>query len=304
MIPSAAAGGAPAQQQRSHRNHKKSKETPANQVAPCKHNNWDNVRIKKGNHSLRCRTCQEQWRVHHSFFSRCVPFYKGKCELGARCPNVHIHQYKEGLKDRRERFGDKVLYGVPEKILGAHGIAEAEQTTTQPLLPLQDNINLNNTAPPNSINLTSVYEDDEEEFAATQPQSEIIAKMQQAAEVPPSLPSTAFQRHSSNLSVQSTQSIRSSTASSYRRLSSNLSQSSMRGPSPPHMFFGQNALPVTPVTIPTPDMSFSHMQCPSSPMTPTKLPGTPSCQTPGGSNRTPPVKYDDNEGVTPLTDSV
>eukprot|EP01059_Diplonema_ambulator_P003010 TRINITY_DN12662_c0_g1_i1.p1 TRINITY_DN12662_c0_g1~~TRINITY_DN12662_c0_g1_i1.p1 ORF type:complete len:262 (+),score=35.69 TRINITY_DN12662_c0_g1_i1:53-838(+) len=113
------------------------REVPAKVDPPCGHNDWDNVRIKKGNHSLRCRVCQSQWRVHHSCFSRCIPFLKGRCELGASCPNVHLNQYKEGLADRRKRFGDVVLTGVPEKILSSHGI---EPETTPPM-------DLNSTVP-------------------------------------------------------------------------------------------------------------------------------------------------------------
>ena len=90
--------------------------------APCGHNTWDNVRIKKGNHSLRCRLCQKQWKVHHSFFTRCNLFLKGRCDLGASCSQVHVYQYKEGLKERRGRFGDGVLEGVPVKILEGHGM--------------------------------------------------------------------------------------------------------------------------------------------------------------------------------------
>eukprot|EP01064_Diplonema_japonicum_P005034 TRINITY_DN1333_c13_g1_i1.p1 TRINITY_DN1333_c13_g1~~TRINITY_DN1333_c13_g1_i1.p1 ORF type:complete len:279 (+),score=55.25 TRINITY_DN1333_c13_g1_i1:77-838(+) len=112
----------------------KKKDLPIKHEQPCLHNDWDNVRIKKGNHSLRCRECQAQWRVHHSYFTRCIPFLKGRCDLGMKCPNVHLNQYKEGLEERRKRFGDTVLTGVPGKILCSHGI-EGEGEELNATLP-------------------------------------------------------------------------------------------------------------------------------------------------------------------------
>eukprot|EP00754_Rhynchopus_humris_P028055 Rhum_TRINITY_DN15126_c0_g2::Rhum_TRINITY_DN15126_c0_g2_i1::g.139888::m.139888 len=99
--------------------------------SPCDHNDWDNVRIKKGNHSLRCRVCQKQWKVHHSLFQRCPVFVQGLCDKNQACGFVHIHQFKESLKDRNSRFGGDVLSRVSPKVLGEHGMTAEYSATEQ-----------------------------------------------------------------------------------------------------------------------------------------------------------------------------
>ena len=81
-------------------------------TTPCPHNSWDNVRIKAGISTLRCRECQKQWRVHHSGFIRCREFTEGGCSV-ENCPDLHIFRYKETLVERKRRFGNAVLSGAP-----------------------------------------------------------------------------------------------------------------------------------------------------------------------------------------------
>ena len=95
----------------------------SNLPCPCDHNDWDSVRIKKGNHSLRCRVCQKKWKVHHSFFTRCTRFANARCTKGAKCGLVHIHCFKEGLRARLEKFGDDILENVPAQVLDLHGLS-------------------------------------------------------------------------------------------------------------------------------------------------------------------------------------
>ena len=94
---------------------------PPAPTCPCDHNSWDNVRIKKGINALRCRVCQVQWRLHHSQFTRCKKFNdntNGGCS--GECFDLHIHQFKETLAARKERFGNTVLNGVPLQIKCKH----------------------------------------------------------------------------------------------------------------------------------------------------------------------------------------
>eukprot|EP00755_Sulcionema_specki_P032191 Sspe_Gene.19628::Locus_7166_Transcript_1_1_Confidence_1.000_Length_1406::g.19628::m.19628 len=93
---------------------------------PCSHNSWDNVRIKKGAATLRCRECQHLWRAQQNHLDRCPNFLNNSCLRGSECTKVHIHQYKESLKDRFERFGHKVLERVPRVVQQQHGIEGAE----------------------------------------------------------------------------------------------------------------------------------------------------------------------------------
>lgn len=80
---------------------------------PCTHNSWDNVRIKKGDITFRCRECQKQWRTQVASTVRCQEFVSGTCNLGSKCPNLHVHAHKQSLQQRIEQFGDSVLVRVP-----------------------------------------------------------------------------------------------------------------------------------------------------------------------------------------------
>eukprot|EP00754_Rhynchopus_humris_P017737 Rhum_TRINITY_DN14583_c22_g1::Rhum_TRINITY_DN14583_c22_g1_i1::g.101367::m.101367 len=84
---------------------------------PCKHNNWDNVRInRRGEVTLRCRHCQSQWRVKSEQVVRCPAFQCRRCNLGEACTSLHINPSKLSLADRAALFGDSVLERVPENV--------------------------------------------------------------------------------------------------------------------------------------------------------------------------------------------
>ena len=53
---------------------------PADMNRPCKHNDWDDVRTRKGAKILRCRTCQAKWKLPSAKVPRCTPFLAGHCE--------------------------------------------------------------------------------------------------------------------------------------------------------------------------------------------------------------------------------
>eukprot|EP01060_Flectonema_neradi_P000584 TRINITY_DN1035_c3_g1_i1.p2 TRINITY_DN1035_c3_g1~~TRINITY_DN1035_c3_g1_i1.p2 ORF type:complete len:159 (+),score=30.73 TRINITY_DN1035_c3_g1_i1:56-532(+) len=126
------------------------KTPPPAPACPCHHNSWDNVRIKKGINALRCRICQVQWRLHHSQFTRCKKFNdhsNGGCT--SDCADLHIHQFKETLAERKERFGNKVLNGVPLQIKCKHidcddtdqsenGLSDEPEHASQPAQELDD----------------------------------------------------------------------------------------------------------------------------------------------------------------------
>eukprot|EP00755_Sulcionema_specki_P018773 Sspe_Gene.67718::Locus_39960_Transcript_2_2_Confidence_0.667_Length_2313::g.67718::m.67718 len=86
---------------------------PADSCRPCSHNDWDDVRTRKGAKILRCRTCQGKWKLPSAKVPRCTPFLSGHCEKGASCPMAHVHKKKSNLVERFEKFGDSVLRGVP-----------------------------------------------------------------------------------------------------------------------------------------------------------------------------------------------
>eukprot|EP01060_Flectonema_neradi_P009348 TRINITY_DN1666_c1_g2_i1.p1 TRINITY_DN1666_c1_g2~~TRINITY_DN1666_c1_g2_i1.p1 ORF type:complete len:240 (+),score=45.11 TRINITY_DN1666_c1_g2_i1:46-765(+) len=66
---------------------------------PCEHNNWDNIRARSGAITLRCRTCQSQWRVPLQTLRRCPHFGSDanskKCQKGDKCHKLHIHRKKQ-----------------------------------------------------------------------------------------------------------------------------------------------------------------------------------------------------------------
>eukprot|EP01065_Artemidia_motanka_P021914 TRINITY_DN2613_c0_g1_i1.p1 TRINITY_DN2613_c0_g1~~TRINITY_DN2613_c0_g1_i1.p1 ORF type:complete len:493 (+),score=155.62 TRINITY_DN2613_c0_g1_i1:80-1480(+) len=86
---------------------------PADTSRPCDHNDWDDVRTRKGAKILRCRACQSKWKLPSARVPRCAHFLSGHCERGSACSSVHVHKRKNNLVERFERFGDSVLRGVP-----------------------------------------------------------------------------------------------------------------------------------------------------------------------------------------------
>eukprot|EP01062_Namystynia_karyoxenos_P005562 TRINITY_DN11931_c0_g1_i1.p1 TRINITY_DN11931_c0_g1~~TRINITY_DN11931_c0_g1_i1.p1 ORF type:complete len:523 (+),score=65.53 TRINITY_DN11931_c0_g1_i1:59-1627(+) len=67
----------------------------AQQPAPCAHNSWDSLRIRKGQVALRCRECEASWRVQANWLadSRCAAFDADACAQHS-CAAVHVHRIK------------------------------------------------------------------------------------------------------------------------------------------------------------------------------------------------------------------
>eukprot|EP01064_Diplonema_japonicum_P036237 TRINITY_DN807_c2_g1_i1.p1 TRINITY_DN807_c2_g1~~TRINITY_DN807_c2_g1_i1.p1 ORF type:complete len:175 (+),score=70.56 TRINITY_DN807_c2_g1_i1:70-525(+) len=86
----------------------------------CKHNTWDNVRVFKRKMTLRCRVCQEKWRLPVEMVweqLRCSSFDAGSCKKGKKCKQLHIYLRKVPLEKRVKVHGSGVLEGVNQKEL-------------------------------------------------------------------------------------------------------------------------------------------------------------------------------------------
>ena len=94
-------------------------------VRPCDHNTWDNVRARKGAVTLRCRTCQSQWRVLLQSVRRCPHFDTGRCQKAGQCAKLHVFRSKQSLNQRVQSFGDQVLNRVPAHVRSTVEGAEA-----------------------------------------------------------------------------------------------------------------------------------------------------------------------------------
>ena len=88
---------------------------------PCEHNDWDDVRQRKGVKMLRCRVCNTQWRWPRGArrgdkgLERCIDFLNDRCKKsGPQCSLLHIRRQKVSLEDRVKLFGSTVLSGVPQ----------------------------------------------------------------------------------------------------------------------------------------------------------------------------------------------
>ena len=81
---------------------------------PCSHNSWDNVRVKKGCVTLRCRQCQAQWRRALENLPRCPIFTQSStCPHGDSCELLHLHTFKLSLSQRMDSHGSRVLHRIP-----------------------------------------------------------------------------------------------------------------------------------------------------------------------------------------------
>ena len=80
---------------------------------PCTHNSWDNVRIKNGTTTLRCRMCQLQWKTAHQQLPRCGSFLNDPNSCDDDCQLVHVHPFKQNLKERVGNHGPGLLKSVP-----------------------------------------------------------------------------------------------------------------------------------------------------------------------------------------------
>ncbi|KAJ9461101.1 hypothetical protein DIPPA_02401 [Diplonema papillatum] len=87
----------------------------------CGHNSWDNVRVIKGQVTLRCRVCQVQWRTHVDAVWRkrkCGFFNTASgCNQGHACAKLHLHPKKQSLTVRYETHGEQVLTQVPTEVI-------------------------------------------------------------------------------------------------------------------------------------------------------------------------------------------
>eukprot|EP00659_Diplonema_papillatum_P010244 gene10244-15751_t len=87
---------------------------------PCTHNNWEDVRQRKGIKMLRCAICNIRWRWARGAkrgdegLERCIDFLNGECR-NENCSLLHIHRSKKSLEERVKIFGSEVLVGVPQK---------------------------------------------------------------------------------------------------------------------------------------------------------------------------------------------
>ncbi|KAJ9469605.1 hypothetical protein DIPPA_02164 [Diplonema papillatum] len=86
---------------------------PPSKKRPCIHNEWDDVRTRKGSKILRCRMCQRKWKLSSSHVPRCLAFLRSYCPAGDKCQQLHVHKKKSGLKERFEQFGVAVLNAMP-----------------------------------------------------------------------------------------------------------------------------------------------------------------------------------------------
>ena len=69
---------------------------------PCRHNDWDNQRVKHNRTMLKCRKCDKRWPT--SIRKRCARFLRGACTLGDDCTLLHIHKYKNRQKETQRRL--------------------------------------------------------------------------------------------------------------------------------------------------------------------------------------------------------
>eukprot|EP01064_Diplonema_japonicum_P038652 TRINITY_DN942_c1_g1_i1.p1 TRINITY_DN942_c1_g1~~TRINITY_DN942_c1_g1_i1.p1 ORF type:complete len:178 (+),score=50.54 TRINITY_DN942_c1_g1_i1:57-536(+) len=82
------------------------------EARPCDHNDWDDVRTRKGYKVLRCRECQQRWKIPSTNVPRCMAFFNDCCLKDVHCEYLHVRRKKNSIIERFQRFGEKVLEGV------------------------------------------------------------------------------------------------------------------------------------------------------------------------------------------------
>ena len=86
---------------------------------PCNHNRWDDVRSRNGIKVLRCRVCQEQFKIPSYKVPRCLPFLQeGECSR-VNCELLHVHKKKKPIGERSDEGG------VPKTGSGSSNAASA-----------------------------------------------------------------------------------------------------------------------------------------------------------------------------------
>eukprot|EP00757_Euglenozoa_sp_SAG-D1_P000504 gene504-1798_t len=58
----------------------------------CEHNNWDNVRVKRGIVTFGCRECGSKWKCYTKLSGKCpIYFEHAICPMGTNCPQLHVN---------------------------------------------------------------------------------------------------------------------------------------------------------------------------------------------------------------------
>eukprot|EP01062_Namystynia_karyoxenos_P045127 TRINITY_DN3345_c0_g1_i1.p1 TRINITY_DN3345_c0_g1~~TRINITY_DN3345_c0_g1_i1.p1 ORF type:complete len:1083 (+),score=296.49 TRINITY_DN3345_c0_g1_i1:113-3250(+) len=70
---------------------------------PCRDNNWDSMRIKRGWVILRCRECGAQWRIAAEEWrvKRCPEFMAHPGSCAGSCGMLHVHRRRLNLAQRQ-----------------------------------------------------------------------------------------------------------------------------------------------------------------------------------------------------------
>eukprot|EP00756_Hemistasia_phaeocysticola_P025573 Hpha_TRINITY_DN16012_c2_g4::TRINITY_DN16012_c2_g4_i1::g.120078::m.120078 len=59
---------------------------------PCTHNNWEDLRTRRGRRILRCAECKLKWRceISSQVYKICPDNETGDCRRGAQCNKIHV----------------------------------------------------------------------------------------------------------------------------------------------------------------------------------------------------------------------
>ena len=87
----------------------------ANDPPPCKHNQWDNLRAKKDQVSLRCRLCSVEWKSRTLRERKCPDFNKGTCPQGEMCELIHVYRFKPRVSGRKHSGSKNSSGGADRK---------------------------------------------------------------------------------------------------------------------------------------------------------------------------------------------
>eukprot|EP01059_Diplonema_ambulator_P003770 TRINITY_DN1347_c0_g1_i3.p1 TRINITY_DN1347_c0_g1~~TRINITY_DN1347_c0_g1_i3.p1 ORF type:complete len:194 (+),score=53.73 TRINITY_DN1347_c0_g1_i3:241-822(+) len=101
----------------------------------CKENGYDNVRVVRGQMTIRCRGCEHKVKVAIEVAKawRCQAFWHTEsCPLGDTCPLLHLYFRKRSLQERLDIHGEEKLaqLGVEQVIATLRG-ADGSETTPQ-----------------------------------------------------------------------------------------------------------------------------------------------------------------------------
>ena len=78
----------------------------AMQQLPCRHNMWENVRVRRGQMCIRCRLCQKRWKCASIIawkLMRCRSFLSRKgCTKGSECAQLHFYKRRKAAQGEEE----------------------------------------------------------------------------------------------------------------------------------------------------------------------------------------------------------